>query len=114
MSASSRGRRNRQRGQEGERELCHILTGSWGEPIKRQLGQERDSGSDVVHAPFVIEVKRRRRIAGFYDWLDQAQVAARAKGLDYGLVAVRGDAEGWIVAMQLADFLKLAREEVAK
>lgn len=113
MSAQ-RGRRNRQRGQEGEREVCAILTDSWGTPIKRQLGQARDGGTDVLHDPFAFEVKRRKRIAGLYEWLEQAQDAAKNKGLEYGMIAMRSDNNGWLVCMQMADFLKLAREEVSK
>lgn len=106
-TSSQRGRRNRQRGQEGEREVCAILTDSVG-ATKRNLGQERDSGTDVRRGKWGLEVKRRRKVAGLYEWLEQAKT-----GGDYGAVCVRADGKEWLVCLPLADFIRIAREELA-
>lgn len=97
------GKRNRQRGQEGEREIVQKIRDDFGIAHKgRNLGQERDGGADVALGPWMIEVKRRRRIAGLYEWLDHSDLAA-----------IRADGKGWLVVMPWELFAKLAREEIA-
>ena len=107
MSAASRGRRNRQRGQEGEREIANILTEHIG-PTKRNLGQERDSGTDIGRGQWKLEVKRRKRVAGFYEWMAQAE----GNGGHYGAVCIRADGDDWLVCVRLKDFIRCAREEL--
>ena len=98
----NQGRRNRQRGQEGEREVVQLIRDDFGIPHKgRNLDQARDGGADVPLGPWQIEVKRRRKIANLYEWLDEADLAA-----------IRADGKGWLVVMPWALFAKLAREEV--
>lgn len=110
--ASARGRNNRRRGQSGERELCMLLRAEFGIATKRNLGQERDSGTDVHIGPFRIEVKRRKRIAGLYEWLGQAIEVAAEVG-EYPALAVRADGQQWLVVMTFEDWATLAREEIA-
>jgi hypothetical protein len=110
-TAASIGRRNRQRGQEGEREVCAILTDNLGRVIKRALGQERDKGTDILEVPpFAIEVKRRSKIALLYEAIAQAHHNESV----VPVVALRADGKGWLVTMRLQDWCKLAREEIAK
>ena len=106
MSASSRGRRNRQRGQEGEREVATILSDSLGVTVKRILGQERDGGNDIQQGAFRFEVKRRKRIGQIYEWFDQI-----APG-KVPVVMLRADGKEWIVCMKISDWLRIAREEL--
>lgn len=101
--ASRRGRNNRRKGQVGEREVCDLLGEAFGLNLHRQLGQERDSGTDVHVPGFRIEVKRRKAIAGLYAWLATADVGG---GLP--LVCMRGDGREWLVAMRLADWVSIA------
>ena len=106
--ASKRGRRNRQRGQEGEREICALLSAEFGFVVRRRLGQERDSGHDVSLPGFTVECKRRKRIAGLYEWIAQADVAKCPP-----VVLARADGREWLVVMRLSDWCRLAREEIA-
>ena len=106
--ASRRGRRNRQRGQEGEREACRLLAEEFGLVVRRRLGQERDSGHDLSLPGFAVEVKRRRRIAGLYQWLAQADCGAGSP-----LLLMRADGQEWLVTMRFSDWRRLAREEIA-
>jgi hypothetical protein len=117
-TASAIGKRNRQRGQEGEREVCSILADALGRPVKRALGQERDRGTDIVSLPpFSIEVKRRKRIANLYEWMMQARNPDKSDPFgwrDVPAVALRGDGEDWLIVIGLDTFIKLAREEISK
>lgn len=126
-TASAIGKRNRQRGQEGEREVCSILADALGRPVKRALGQERDRGTDILCIdPFRIEVKRRKAIANLYDWimqagaisideLDNESYSALCSNRKFiPTVALRADGKDWLVVMRLPDWIKLAREEVSK
>lgn len=115
----------RNKGAGGERELCGILSDALGQVVKRKLGQARDSGHDIDLPPFRIEVKRRRRIGNLYDWMRQADGGnvveatfttdkTTIKRSFAPVVALRGDDEDWLVVMTLDDWIKLAREEIAK
>lgn len=99
---------NRARGQRGEREACQVLNDEFGTAVKRNLGQEREGGTDIHLGPFAIEVKRRRKIAGVYDWLDQA-AQAESK---YPVAMVRADDKPWVVVMDFTTFARLARGEL--
>lgn len=106
MSASQR-----RKGSAGEREVCALLRSEFGVVVSRELGQARDSGCDVRLAPFAIECKRRARIGGVYDWMRQAQIAARDD--ETPVVIARADGEQWLVVMRFVDWARLAREEIA-
>jgi len=107
---SNRGRRNRQRGQEGEREVANLLTESLGIEVKRLLGQERDMGADISTPPYRWEIKRRKRIGLVYDWMDEAN--ASLKQGERPVVCFRADGKKWIVAIPIDEFIKLIREEI--
>jgi hypothetical protein len=110
-TASSRGKRNRQRGQEGEREVAAILTETLQIPVKRLLGQERDMGADIHTPPYRWEVKRRKRIGLIYEWMQEAQDSLQ-NASERPLVAFRADGKGWLVAMPLEEAIRLIREEL--
>ena len=99
-------RSQRIKGSSGERELAGILTDALGITVKRKLGQARDSGHDIDLPHFAVEVKRRKRIAGLYDWLAQCQ------GTNTPALMLRADGKEWLAVLRLSDFIKLAREEI--
>jgi hypothetical protein len=106
------GAKSRRKGANGEREVCGILTDHLGSKITRELGQARDGGCDVRVGPFVLEIKRRAKIAGFYDWLEQATDACIENKRQIPVVVARADGERWLVTMRLEDWILLARDEV--
>lgn len=99
----NQGRRNRQRGQEGEREIVELVRADFGLELKgRRLGQERDGGHDVDIGTLRAQVKRRKRQNALYAFLEGADVAC-----------IRADGKGWLVLMDWNLFVKLAREGIA-
>src|SRR3990167_7016831 len=103
-NAASRGKRNRQRGQEGEREIVELVRADFGLDLKgRRLGQERDGGHDVDIGTLRGQVKRRKRLETLYRFLEGADVAC-----------ICADGKGWLVLMDWSLFVRLAREEIAK
>ena len=110
-SASARGKHNRQRGQESERDLANRLSDAFGFPVKRLLGQERDMGADIYTKPYRWEVKRRKRIGLIYDWMDEAQNSLQNPS-ERPLIAFRADGKGWLVCMPLEEAIRLIREEI--
>lgn len=111
MSAQQRGKRNRQRGQEGEREIANLLTDALGYKVNRLLGQERDKGADILTKPYRWEIKRRKRIGLIYDWLEEAQNSLQDAS-ERPVIAFRADGKGWLVAMPIEEAIKLMREEI--
>lgn len=107
----------RRRGNDGEREVCALLAGEFGISVRRTLGQARDGGTDISIPGFLIEVKRRKRVALLYEALQQAVGALKPvkhpQARQTPCVALRADGEGWLVVMRLNDWCRLAREEVA-
>lgn len=100
---SAIGRRNRQRGKEGEREIVQLVRDDFGIELKgRRLGQERDGGHDVDIGKLTAQVKRRKGVSLVYEALEGVDVAC-----------IRADGREWVVAMRWPLFVKLAREEVA-
>lgn len=99
----------RRKGAGYENELCRYFTEQLGMPIKRNLGQARDSGNDINVGPFRFEAKRRKSIA-VYAWMDQA-VEASAPG-EKPAVLCRGDGRETLVIMRLEDFMPLLRGEL--
>jgi predicted transcriptional regulator len=114
----------RRKGAGGERELCSRLADALGRIVKRKLGQARDSGHDIDLPPFQIECKRRKRIAGLYEWMEQASFGRLTTAQEIGpgvpgpifpkpVVMLRADDREWLVVMRLPDWITLAREEIA-
>ena len=104
------GKLSRRKGAGGEREVCALLTNALGEHITRRLGQARDSGCDIELPPFVVEVKRRKRLGNLHEWMKQATEACEVG--DKPVVMCRGDGERWLVVMEFDDWVEIAREEL--
>jgi hypothetical protein len=95
----------RRKGAAGENEACKFLADEFGVVVKRNLDQTRDGGTDIHIGPFRIEVKRRARIAGLYEWLAQADGELPA-------LMLRADGKGWLVVMDFEKWARLARGEM--
>lgn len=106
------GKQNRQKGAAGEREIAAILTDELGIPVKRILGQARDSGSDISTPPYRWEIKRRKAGNIAYQWMEQATVSLLPG--ERPIVAFRSDGKRWMVVMPLEEAVKLIREELIK
>lgn len=102
----------RRKGANGERELCALLSETFGTVVKRRLGQARDGQHDVDLPPYRIECKRRMRVGNLYEWMAQCQVDAAAH--EVPVVMLRADGKGWLVVMEFAHWAKIAREEISK
>lgn len=100
MSASQR-----RKGADGEREACKALNDEFGTDVGRNLSQTREGGTDIHLGPFQIEVKRRARISGLYEWLGQA-------GGELPTLMLRADGKGWLVVMEFDKWARLARGEL--
>lgn len=97
------------RGASYEREVCKALSDALGSKVTRVLGQARDGGSDIDLGPFMIECKRRRKIA-VYEWMEQAKVSS--KGEKMPVVICRGDGKESLVIFRLDDAIKLMQNEL--
>ena len=106
------GKQNRQKGAAGEREIAAILTEELGIPVKRILGQARDSGSDISTPPYRWEIKRRKAGNIAYQWMEQATVSLLPG--ERPIVAFRSDGKKWMVVMPLEEAVRLIREELTQ
>lgn len=99
----------RTKGAAGEREWCETLAAHGFPKPKRNLGQARDSGSDVPCPPFLWEVKRHARFS-IYEFIDQVVDAVGNQAeCNLPAVALRGDNKEWLVVMRASDLLPLLR-----
>mgnify|MGYP003348093790 CR=1 FL=1 len=97
------------RGASYEREVSKTLSERLGTKVTRVLGQARDGGSDIDLGPFMIECKRRRKIA-LYEWMEQAIVSADGKKIP--VVVCRGDGKKSLAVFLLDDAITLMQNEL--
>ena len=97
------------RGASYEREVCNALSERLGTKVSRVLGQARDGGSDIDLGPFMIECKRRRKIA-LYEWMEQAKISS--KGDKVPVVICRADGKESLVIFRLDDAITLMQNEL--
>lgn len=113
MSAMSR-----RKGATHEREVVNILKAS-GHPCARNLDQTRDGGGDIPFGDWLIECKRRHKIA-IYEWWDQCVAACEENRkewqMGFGVIkdpakkpmlVIRADHRDNLVVIGLNDFLDL-------
>ena len=105
---------SRIKGQQGERELADIFSEELGINLFRNLGQERDGGSDLTVpsslGPIGVQVKRQER-AKINPWLRQARDdVANSEEEAVPVVAWRANGKKWVIAMDLEEFIKFVRE----
>jgi hypothetical protein len=109
-AASKRGRRNRTKGAEFEREVAARLSEILGVIVKRKLGAARDGGDDIQVGPYSIECKRRKATA-VDDWMRQAEENAAKTGR-IPVVVTRADRREAIYCMRERDFVMLFQGEL--
>jgi len=100
------GKMSRNKGAAAEREVAAILEAALGVPVKRKLGQARDSGDDIQVGRYRFEVKRRETLA-VDQWCAQVEKAA---GQDVPVVVYRRSHQPWRVVLKLEDFIELIRD----
>lgn len=101
------GRRSRNKGATGERELAALLTDALGFVVQRKLGQARDGGDDIQVGQYRIEVKRREALR-LDEWCKQVEDASQPD--DVPVVAYRRNGQPWRVVVPLEWFMKQVRE----
>lgn len=105
------GRMARNKGAAAEREFTAILSDHLGAPVRRKLGQARDSGDDAQWGKFRFEVKRRETLS-IMEWC--RQIEAHCKDRDIPVVAFRQNNQEWRVVLRLTDFLPLMAGELTE
>lgn len=101
------GRRSRNKGATGERELAALLTDALGFVVQRKLGQARDGGDDIQVGQYRIEVKRREALR-LDEWCKQVEDASQPG--DVPVVAYRRNGQPWRVVVPLGWFMQQVRE----
>ena len=100
----------RNKGAEGEREICALIHDHLGIRVNRNLMQSACGGSDIKLSPYAIEVKRRARIGNIYDWMKQAKAGCSQE--ERPIVFCRADREQWLAVMPIEEAFRLMREEL--
>lgn len=111
---SQRGKRNRLKGSEFERDICAAFSELLGVKVTRKLGQARDSGSDIHCGPLIIECKRRSSLGPTGRWLDQAEAGTDRSTGKVPCVVAREDRREPIITMLLSDFLHVVTQAMIK
>ena len=104
------GKSQRTKDAAGEREVCHLIQDTLGVEAKRNLSQTREGGCDIAVGPFHIEVKRRAKIGGIYDWMEQAEASCMSG--EHPVVFCRADGKKWLVVMTAEEALRLLGNEL--
>jgi len=99
------GLKERNKGANGEREVCALLRQWTGEEFERNLLQTREGGGDIPFGSLLLEVKRTERVK-MPEWQEQAQESAKNADMLPAVVWRRSRAEWWI-AMPLLQYLAL-------
>jgi len=112
-SRSKKGKRAREKGQEGEREAAKILSEELGFPIKRILDQTREGGHDLDIPGYAIEVKRGENIS-LPAAIRQVKRSAADSGIDNWAVVYRANNSPWrvVLSTDIEGLATLSREEI--
>ena len=110
---SKRGKRSRDKGKRGEREVAKILQTA-GFPARRtvQYNGRPGTAADVVGIPGLhLEVKfvEKERIREWYRQAERDATASPDK--DIPVIVHRKSWEPWLVTMSLEDFIKIIKQE---
>jgi Holliday junction resolvase len=103
------GKAQRNKGHGYEREIVNDLKDTFGIDARRNLTQTRDSGGDILLEGYLIECKRRKRIA-IYEWMEQAVNSCNAD--QKPIVVCRADGEKSLAIMNWDDFKTLLGNEL--
>lgn len=98
------GRKSRNKGARGERELFALLSARLGCAVTRNLSQTRDAGCDSLSVPgFAIECKRVE--SSFQSaWMAQA-ISSVCHGHEIPIVFYRQSRQPWRAAFRCSDLL---------
>ncbi len=100
-----RGRAARNKGKRGELELVHLIRDTWGYEVHR--GKVYYHEPDVVGLEGIhVEVKCQERL-NLYDAMQQARDDAKKRGDGLPAVFHKKDRSGWLVTMDLSDWMDL-------
>lgn len=102
---SKRGRRSKNRGANGERELVNLIRDTWGYPVARgrvYYGESDMVGLKGIHP----EIKRTERVQ-IYKFMDQAIEEAEKKKDGVPVVFFRSNKRKWLVTMDLELFMDM-------
>lgn len=101
------GRRSRRKGAAFENEVAHAISDAMNRPVRRTLGQARDSGTDIHPAGYAVECKRYKSLPKFFvDALQQA-IDGRKSPTDIPLVVARQDNGDAMAVLRFDDFLTM-------
>ena len=104
------GKLQRQRGASYEREIVKDLADNLGVKTRRNLTQYQVSGEgDLIVGNYVIECKRRRKIA-VYEFMEQAEASCASHQTPIALM--RADGKNTLALMRWSDFMKLLGNEL--
>lgn len=109
LERSRRGKRAKRRGKDGENELARLLTERLGTVIRRNLGQSRDGGHDLLLPGWSVEVKRAAS-PQLATWWQQTLLQARNAGTR-PVLAYRLDRGAWCFVVRLADLLSACSDQ---
>lgn len=91
------------KGKQGERELARLLSDHLGTAVKRNLGQSRDGGFDLLIPGWSLEVKRAA-MPRVSEWWEQTLMQAEKSKLR-PVLAYRQDFKPWHFVIRLADLV---------
>lgn len=91
----------KRKGKDGENELARLLTERLGTVVKRNLGQSRAGGHDLLLPGWAVEVKRASS-PQLATWWQQTLLQARNAGTR-PVLAYRLDRAPWRFVVRLAD-----------
>lgn len=103
------GKWQRTKGHQFERDISNDLTTLLGRPVKRNLGQARDSGDDISLPPFRIECKRRASIA-VYQWFEQVSKALTDG--QKGVIVMKADQKQILVIIDYPTFCEFLKDKL--
>lgn len=99
------GRKSRNKGANGEREVCKILSDVWPE-VSRNLTQTRDGGHDILGTPYTVEVKSQKRPSVYAAWRQCLAAAETTKKEPLVITKETGSGQ-WLVTMRIEEFVDL-------
>lgn len=93
----------KRKGKGAELELARLLSERLGTVVKRNLGQSRDGGHDLLISGWAMEVKRAA-LPRVSEWWEQTLLQAEKSGLR-PVLAYRANFKPWRFVIRIADLV---------